>query len=401
MSTRITGARVLLADELVETDLVVEAGSISEIGGAARADRTIDGRGLLLAPALIDIHGDAFERQVMPRPGVFFPTAAALLETDRQLAANGIATAYHALTLSWEPGLRTVVRGAEIIAALDALRPRLTVENRVQLRWETFAFEGVELIGRALESDLTPAVAFNDHTSMTMRDRSLPLQQRPFEHSPAFRVADPDDPAFPPTQVANARRAGVSVADYVEALKSIWQRRPEVQDVIAKVADLARARAVPMLSHDDSQDETRSYYRALGATIAEFPMSKAVAGNARAAGDATVFGAPNIVRGGSHIGSPDAAEMVEAGLCDVLASDYFHPAMLAAVARLVDERGIGLQTAWALVSSGPARVLKLADRGVIAPGMRADLVLVDWPAKGTPAIKMTMSAGRIAYFAEH
>jgi alpha-D-ribose 1-methylphosphonate 5-triphosphate diphosphatase len=93
--------------------------------------------------------------------------------------------------------------------------------------------------------------------------------------------------------------------------------------------------------------------------------------------------------------------MVEAGLCDVLASDYFHPAMLAAVARLVDERGIGLQTAWALVSSGPARVLKLADRGVIAPGMRADLVLVDWPAKGTPAIKMTMSAGRIAYFAEH
>ncbi len=63
---------------------------------------------MMLAPAMVDIHGDAFERQLMPRPGVMIPTDAALLETDRQLAANGIATAYHALTLSWEPGLRSV-----------------------------------------------------------------------------------------------------------------------------------------------------------------------------------------------------------------------------------------------------------------------------------------------------
>ena len=55
---------------------------------------------------------------------------AALLETDRQLAANGIATAYHALTLSWEPGLRSVMTGWQVVRALDLLRPWVTVRER-------------------------------------------------------------------------------------------------------------------------------------------------------------------------------------------------------------------------------------------------------------------------------
>ena len=127
MTLTIEGARVLLPGGLVETDLLVGAGVIQEIGGPFKADQVIDGRGLILAPAMIDVHGDAFERQIMPRPNVDFPVDAALLEIDRQLAANGIATAYHALSLSWEPGLRSVTRGEEIVRTLEALKPRLTV----------------------------------------------------------------------------------------------------------------------------------------------------------------------------------------------------------------------------------------------------------------------------------
>ena len=111
-----------------------------------------------------------------------------------------------------------------------------------------------------------------------------------------------------------------------------------------------------------------------------------------------MFGAPNAARGGSHLGgSPSAADMVEAGLCDALASDYHYPAMLAAVARLVDERRAPLPRAWSLVSAGPARLMGLDDRGAIEPGHRADLVLVDWPDGGAPAIAATMVEGRFAY----
>ena len=150
MSIRITGARAILVDDVVETDVLVEDGRIAAIGDTGPGQTEIDGRGKILAPAMIDIHGDAFERQVMPRPNVFFPMEAALLDTDRQLAGNGIATAYHALTLSWEPGLRSVARGEELIDGIAALSDRLTVENRVQLRWETFAFEAIPLMERTL-----------------------------------------------------------------------------------------------------------------------------------------------------------------------------------------------------------------------------------------------------------
>ena len=106
----------------------------------------MDCRGLILAPALVDIHGDAFERQIMPRPGVFTPIDVALLETDRQLAGSGIATAYHALTLSWEPGLRSVRHGAAMIDALE--RESLSREDRLWALWARAFAAGLALMGR-------------------------------------------------------------------------------------------------------------------------------------------------------------------------------------------------------------------------------------------------------------
>ena len=129
-------------------------------------------------------------------------------------------------------------------------------------------------------------------------------------------------------------------------------------------------------------------------------MTEEVAQYAREAGDFIVFGVPNVVRGGSHIGSPAAADMIEAGLCDVLASDYFYPAMLAGVARLHHERRASLPDLWSLISSGPAKACHLPDRGEIAKGKRADLVLLDWPESATPAVAMTMSGGNIAHQAK-
>lgn len=397
MTTKITGAKVILKDDVVETDVLIRDDKIIEVGGSTPADRIIDGRGYYLAPAIIDVHGDAFERQMMPRPNVFFPIEAALLETDRQLASNGIATAYHALTLSWEPGLRSVERGEAFLDALAALEKRFTIENRVQLRWETFAFEAVDLIERALQTPHLPSIAFNDHTSMTLRSLDLPVQERLFEHNPRFEIADLDDPRFRQRAGRIAPRAGLSSNDYYDLLVDVWQRRADVPDMIVKVSNWGKAKQVPMLSHDDTQKETRDFFRSMGASISEFPMRVAVAQEASKAGDTIVFGSPNVVRGGSHIGSPSAADMVEDGLCDVLASDYFYPAMLAAVARLHDERRSDLPTLWSLVSGGPAKASGLHDRGEIKAGNRADLILIDWPDGATPAVKLTLSKGNTAY----
>lgn len=152
-----------------------------------------------------------------------------------------------------------------------------------------------------------------------------------------------------------------------------------------------------MLSHDDTRAETREWFRRLGATTSEFPMVIEAARAARDGGDTIIFGSPNAARGGSHIGSLGAGDMVEAGLCDVLASDYFYPAMLAAVQKLDAEKRADRLALWSLISGGPARAMGLDDRGEIAVGKRADLVLVDWPEEQTPAILGTWVAGRCAY----
>ncbi len=399
-SLAIRGGRAILPDGIVEADLLIEGGRIRGVGDVPSAYATLDARGLIVAPALVDIHGDAFERQVMPRPNVFFPLETAIIDTDRQLAGNGIATAYHALTFGWEPGLRAIDRGQAFLDALARLAPRLTVEHRIQLRWETFAFEAVPILEAALRAPLTPSVAFNDHTSMSLRAFDVPIQARAFEQSPQFRTAEFGDPRLWSRLESSARRSGLGQRAYMTLLAEIWERRDEVDGVIGRVAAAARAVGAPILSHDDTQIETRDYYRGKGARIAEFPMTIEVADAARAAGDALIFGAPNAVRGGSHIGSPGAGDMVEAGLCDALASDYFYPAMLAAVARLDAERRADRAALWKLVSEGPARISGLFDRGRLAPGMRADVVLVDWPKDDAPAIRATLVAGRAAYRAE-
>lgn len=396
MAVTFEGARVFLPGDIVETRVTVEDGIITEVGGPPQGT-VIDVRGLFLAPALIDVHGDAFERQLMPRTGVYFPAEAAVIDTDRQLACNGIATAYHAITLGWEPGLRDVTRGHGLMQTMLDLAPRLLVENRVQLRWETFAFEALETIEWALSGPLLPSLAFNDHTSMTMRAYDVSIQDRAFEFSPDFSIAALDDARMKERTAKNAHRAGLSEDDYIALLDKVWNRRCSVPEKIEQVAAMARAAGAPMLSHDDTKAETRTWFRDHGARVAEFPMVMEAAEAAHANGDEIIFGAPNAARGGSHIGSLAAGDMVEAGLCDALASDYFYPSMLAAVARLDADRRADRSRLWSLVSDGPARAMNLADRGEIVVDKRADLVLVDWPEGHAPAICGTWVAGRTAY----
>lgn len=57
---------------------------------------------------------------MQPRPGVGFPVDLALADTEAQLLANGITTAFHAVTLSWEPGLRSPEAWSALVDAVAA-----------------------------------------------------------------------------------------------------------------------------------------------------------------------------------------------------------------------------------------------------------------------------------------
>jgi alpha-D-ribose 1-methylphosphonate 5-triphosphate diphosphatase len=151
---------------------------------------------------------------------------------------------------------------------------------------------------------------------------------------------------------------------------------------------------IALASHDDATVADRTRFRTQGARICEFPMAEEVGAAARSAGDYVVMGSPNVVRGRSHLGWASAATMAEAGICNILSSDYYYPAMMQAALRLAERPVLDVSQAWALVSENPAAAAGLADRGAIAPGRRADLVLMDPRARRLVA---TIAGGAIAH----
>ena len=117
---------------------------------------------------------------------------------------------------------------------------------------------------------------------------------------------------------------------------------------------------------------------------------------ARASGEPVLMGAPNVVRGGSQSGNIAAEDLVKLGLCDALVSDYYYPALAQAAFALADRGTCDLAQAWRMISTAPARIIGLSDRGEIVQGQRADLVVIN---AQTRAVEMTVSAGRVAHLA--
>src|SRR5262252_7646776 len=165
MDLRIAGARVLLGSGVEDAPVHVSScdGCVADIGRESPAARTLDGTGLLLLPGIIDIHGDAFERQIMPRPGVDIALDIALIDSDRQAIANGITTVFHGVTWSWEPGLRGADNARAILAAIESLSARLAADTRFHLRHETFNLDAEDQIMDWLAARRIDALAFNDH----------------------------------------------------------------------------------------------------------------------------------------------------------------------------------------------------------------------------------------------
>jgi alpha-D-ribose 1-methylphosphonate 5-triphosphate diphosphatase len=155
-----------------------------------------------------------------------------------------------------------------------------------------------------------------------------------------------------------------------------------------------------MLSHDDESPAMRARFRSQGVKIAEFPVNEKTARAAAEAGDFIVLGAPNVVRGGSHTGWTRASDMIAKGLCSVLASDYYYPAQLLAAFRLVDDGVLPFTKAWDLISAAPARAAGLQDRGALAAGKRADIILVDDRMPLRPRIVAVIAAGRLVHLTE-
>jgi alpha-D-ribose 1-methylphosphonate 5-triphosphate diphosphatase len=373
----VKGGRTLIDGDVIETSLEISGRTIGAVGGDARGSHTLDASRLLVLPGIVDLHGDAFERQMMPRPRVDFPIDVALIDSDRQAISNGITTVFHATTWSWEPGLRNADNARQLLAAIETLRPRLAADTRFHLRHETFNLDAEAEIQQWLKDGRIDLFAFNDHMGLALASLNKP-------HKRSSMV----------------ERTGLTSEAFNELVARILAHADEVPASIDRLAKTAREAGVRMLSHDDVSPAMRKAFRANGVGIAEFPVNEETARAAADGGDDIVFGAPNVVRGGSHTGWTKASEMIEKGLCSILASDYYYPAPILSAFRLAADRVLRLPDAWNLIAAAPAQAAGLTDRGILAEGRRADLILVDDEHPLRPRVVAVIAAGRLLHLTE-
>ncbi len=365
----LVGAQVLTeTDGLRSTDLSIAGGCVID----ARAAKVVDLSGYMVLPGIVDLHGDGFERHLAPRRGAMKQMNEGVLAAEAELAANGITTAVMAQFHSWEGGLRAPEYAAQVFKAIQTVQGDVVTDLIPQLRFETHML--------------------NDYAGMVERIRDWGVQYLVFnDHLPHAKLAAGKNP---PRLTGQALKAGRNPEKHLEMMQEMHRRSPEVPQALDQLCAALAEEGVLMGSHDDQSAEGRAIWRARGVRLSEFPETIEAAEAARSGGDPIVLGAPNVVRGGSHNGNVSAAELIAMGLCDALASDYHYPSPRRAALMLAKTGVLDFSDAWALVSSGPAAVLGLMDRGTLKVGARADLVVLE---QGTHRVAGAFSGGRISY----
>ncbi len=364
------GAEVLGPEGLHRDGLSFADGRIVD----APVGRSVDLTGYLVLPGIVDVHGDGFERHLAPRRGAMKQMAEGLVAVEAELAANGITTAVLAQFVSWEGGVRSLDFAQQVFSHLRDVAPSMVTDLRGQLRFETYLLDLYDDLPTRMADWGLSYVVFNDHL-------------------PHDRLRDGRQPR---RLVAQALKAGRSPEKQLALMHEMEARADEVPGALDKLCARLAAQGVVMGSHDDQTAEGRALWAARGVTVAEFPETLEAAEASAQQGGTVVMGSPNVVRGGSHNRNVSAIDLIAMGYCDGLASDYHYPSARRAALMLWQNGMRDLAGAWGMVSTGPAAVLGLSDRGVLAPGKRADFVVLE---RDSLRVAATFVQGRVSYLA--
>ena len=372
----LTGARVVLRDDVLDdAALLIEDGLITAINpSSGNGAPVIDLRGRTLMPGMIDLHCDALEKEVEPRPNVHFPLDFACAQADKRNAAAGVTTVFHALSFANEElGMRNNAFAASVARAVHAWNPHGLIDNRVHCRYEVTDPTAPEILLELMAADEMHLLSVMDHSP----------GQGQFKDIAAYRDY-------------LARSYKKSAAELDAIVENKLAQADGAMSRIRRLIDAAKQNGIHIASHDDDTPEKIETLHGLGVGISEFPINLESARAARRLGMSTVFGAPNILRGKSQSGAIKALDAVQAGVADCLCADYHPAALIVAVFRLPELAGISLADSVRLVSANPARAAGLDDRGEIAVGKCADLISVA-QVNGLVQASSVFSNGKLVY----
>lgn len=355
----INNVKLVLEDEVVQGSLEMQEGVIRAFTPSqSRLPQALDGEGGWLLPGLIELHTDNLDKFFTPRPKVDWPAHSAMSSHDALMVASGITTVLDAVAIGdVRDGGDRLENLEKMINAVEETQKRGVnrAEHRLHLRCELPHHTTLPLFEKLVGREPVTLVSLMDHSP----------GQRQFANREKYREYYQGKYSLTDEQMARYEEEQFQLA-------ARWS-----QPNRTAIAQLCRERNIALASHDDATPGHVLESHQLGSVIAEFPTTFEAAEASRQHGMNVLMGAPNIVRGGSHSGNVAAHTLAEMDLLDILSSDYYPASLLDAAFRVADDAAnrFTLPQAIRLVTANPARALSLGDRGTIAEGKRADLVL--------------------------
>lgn len=377
MQTLIHNATLVLPDSLVEGGwLLIEDGKILDLGEETTcphfADYSIDAHTQFLLPGLVDLHCDAIEKLVEPRPDIHFDIQVALEQADWRLAGSGITTEFHAVTLDDnEFGVRSETFTHDLYHALTVSREETLIRHKIHARLELTSRRGSKAVTELIEQKACDMVSLMDHSP----------GQGQYRTEATFREY--------------VKRSTSRTAVEIDALLEMKRSQAvEIPSRVEHVTQLARSAGLAIATHDDDTATKVQQWPKLGVTISEFPTTLEAARTAHDLDLTVCMGAPNVVRGKSSGGNLSAHEAIRAGVVDVLCSDYYPISMLHAIFTLATQGLLTLSQAVRLVTLNPAQAVGMgSEYGSLAVGKIADVILVRLGWQGIPMVQRMFVGG--------
>ena len=374
--TSFKNARIVLANEVIEGTVNVRDGIVSDVSqGGSAVPSAIDIEGNYLMPGLVELHTDNLERHMMPRPGAYWPSVAAVVAHDGEVAAAGFTTVFDALALGdVDQKSQRVQRLGEMSESIDAARRDglLRAEHHLHLRCEVSYPALSAMVDMMIDSPLANLVSVMDHSPGQRQFATVEQYSRYY--------------------MSKYGMDGEEIKRFVSQRLEDQVRYSEPNRKYT--VESAQARGLRLASHDDATEDHVREAVADGMVIAEFPTTVAAARASHEGGLKVLMGGPNVVRGGSHSGNVSARELADHGFLDIISSDYVPSSLLQAAFLLSEQvEEIDLPAATRTITRAPAESVGLDDRGEIAQGLRGDLIQVH-KSETHPVVRSVWREGR-------
>jgi alpha-D-ribose 1-methylphosphonate 5-triphosphate diphosphatase len=363
MTYLIRNADIVLENNVMEkADLLISDNKINKISAnisqktaAELGDyKLVEAEGKVVIPGLIDIHSDAIEKAVQPRPSMHFSPEMAVNQLEKNLISTGITTMYHSLSLSDGSGIRSTENVVDIINFLKD-NEKSYLRRKVHLRLEKTNLAAYSVIEDMIDKGKLDLLSIMDHTPGQGQYKTVEEYQEYLNKTYNLNEKEIDD-----------------------VIKSKLNKKRKVsRSDLNKIIELAVDKSISVASHDDDDPEYVAWIKDKGANILEFPMKISAAEYGISQDMMISVGAPNIVNGGSHNGNLSALDLIKDGLANIICSDYYAAAMINSIFITAEEIN-DLAEAVKMATLYPAEAVGLDNEiGSIEEGKTADLIVLD------------------------